>query len=622
MEMGSLISIITVTYKDAWAFTKTARSLFCQEYNDFEYIVIDGDSNDGTQALVNFWKDQNLIDKSICEPDKGVYEAMNKGAAMASGKYVCFMNAGDVFADNETLARVSTLLENENLDGCLGWGELGGKIWASWNESAAFKMSSLGFCHQALFVKRDLILEHPFDDRSFKTDSDTLQLGQLYEAGANIPVVPQVWALRGGEPGISADLERSQKSIMNTLTSEYRELTSEDAEKLLSFRRRCDHSDFVIQLMVTAKNPMKFHVACMVLDTLYQRQSKVLSDEELDVLQNAAILALESHYGIETNIQLDRLIKAQNLRKDMMAESAISKDNLNKDIWTFRDQEKARIEKLGKPNKKPQQASSTEYIISLTSFPKRIQTLSYVIQSLVNQSHPPKEIHLNIGMDEIPHKTWLPSALLAFEEQGLKINFSPKTSHQYDKYLHNYALNEQYPFVIVDDDVIYPAESMETLIKGHETYPEAVVANRAHFIKADVNGVLAPYSEWKREVNAPHPSLRLMPTGAGGVLYPKGFLLNDIITDVTKVLQYAPYADDIWLKFCALALGIPTYATKLSEGSKWYHRYTPTMRAGTLMAANVDRGLNDLQIQVCAKWLSDYRPQWVSEFIEDNQEVT
>ena len=78
MEMGSLISIITVTYKDAWAFTKTARSLFCQEYNDFEYIVIDGDSNDGTQALVNFWKDQNLIDKSICEPDKGVYEAMTQ----------------------------------------------------------------------------------------------------------------------------------------------------------------------------------------------------------------------------------------------------------------------------------------------------------------------------------------------------------------------------------------------------------------------------------------------------------------------------------------------------------------------------------------------------------------
>lgn len=619
--MGSLISIVTVSYRDAWAFTKTARSLFCQKYNDFEYIVVDGNSGDGTQGLVNFWKAQNLIDKSICEPDKGVYEAMNKGAAMASGKYVCFMNAGDVFADNKTLHHVSALLEKENLDGCLGWGRLGDKIWASWNESAAFKMSSLGFCHQALFVKRDLILEHPFDDRSFKTDSDTLQLGRLYEAGANIAVVPKILTIRGGEPGISADLDRSQKSIIDSLISEYQELTSEDAEKLLSFRRRCEHSEFVVQLMNTAKNPMKFHVACMVLDTLYQRQSKVLSDEQLDVLQNAAILALESHYGAEANVQLDRLIKAQNLRKDMLAEAIISKDNLNKDIWMFRDQEKARVEKLRKSNKKQKQALSTEYVISLTSFPKRLQTLPYVIQSLVNQSYPPQEIHLNIGMDEIPHKAWLPSALHAFEKQGLKINFSPKTSHQYDKYLHNYPLNEQYPFVIVDDDVIYPPESMETLIKGHETYPEAIIANRAHFIKADAGGVLAPYSEWKREVNFSRPSLRLMPTGAGGVLYPRGFLLNDIISDVTKILQYAPYADDIWLKFCALALGLPTYATELSEDSKWYHRYTPTMRAGTLMAANVDRGLNDLQIQACARWLSDYRPKWVSEFIEDCLEV-
>lgn len=66
----------------------------------------------------------------------------------------------------------------------------------------------------------------------------------------------------------------------------------------------------------------------------------------------------------------------------------------------------------------------------------------------------------------------------------------------------------------------------------------------------------------------------------------------------------------MWLKFNALAKGIPTFATELSSGSEWYHRYTPTMRAGTLMAENVELGLNDIQIKQCATWLNEQQPNW------------
>ncbi|MBR9834396.1 MAG: glycosyltransferase, partial [Alphaproteobacteria bacterium] len=125
-------SIITVAYRDAWAASKTARSVFRQSFDDFEYIFVDGNSQDGTAALVEFWREQSLIDKAVIEPDRGVYDAMNKGIDIASGRYVCFMNAGDVFASDSVLRRAHEILTSSELDGCLGWGELNGQIWASW----------------------------------------------------------------------------------------------------------------------------------------------------------------------------------------------------------------------------------------------------------------------------------------------------------------------------------------------------------------------------------------------------------------------------------------------------------------------------------------------------------
>ena len=169
-----------------------------------------------------------LIDISVCESDDGVYDAMNKAARLANGDYVCYMNAGDVYPEDDTLNRIVATLRKHNTDGLLGWGSLNDNIWASWTQGSAFKLSSLGFCHQSLYVKRELLLQVPFDDRRFKTDSDTLQLGALYEHGAKIEIVPEVWAVRGGDAGISADLERSKRSIKATFCLLY---TSDAADE-------------------------------------------------------------------------------------------------------------------------------------------------------------------------------------------------------------------------------------------------------------------------------------------------------------------------------------------------------------------------------------------------------
>ncbi|MEM9667540.1 MAG: glycosyltransferase [Pseudomonadota bacterium] len=597
-------SIITVSYKDAWAFTKTARSVFRQTCDDKEYLIIDGNSEDGTKALTHFWKENGLVDRSIHEPDIGVYDAMNKGIAMATGRYICFMNAGDIFSEDDTLDRVKALLSENDLDGCMGWGQLGDQIWASWKTGPAFKLASLGFCHQALFVRRERLAANLFDARKHKTDSDTLQLGRLFEQGANIRIVPEVWAMRGGEPGISANLERTRISITDTLMSEYG-IEKSIAEQVIAFRRHCECVPLIAHLLSTADRPFREHLALLVLDTLFQRPSRSMEQGDVDQLYSAAFRALGEHAASD----VDRLIMAQSKRDSLLRDMADARASLHKDIKIFGEQEDQRLAKLNLP-KPDEDLKSPDYVVALTSFPARLPTLHFVIHSLFEQTLPPKAIYLTLGRDEVPQRHWLPRALLEFEEKGLHINFVDKTCHQYDKYLHLTELNSEQPYVIVDDDVIYRPHALEILLTAHGEHPKSIIGNRCHLMAIESDGRIGPYKDWKREQTCPLPSHALMPTGAGGVLYPPGFFSDPILSDVDLIMANAPYADDIWLKTCALAKNIPAYATRLSQGSEWYHRYTPTMRAGTLMASNVELGLNDMQFTRCMTWLDAEYPNW------------
>jgi hypothetical protein len=301
----------------------------------------------------------------------------------------------------------------------------------------------------------------------------------------------------------------------------------------------------------------------------------------------------------------------------MIADLRAAKADLKTQTQSFGQQEDTRMARLEVP---AAAESYPAYQIGLTSFPARISTLHYVIRSLVQQSVKPEHIHLFLGQDEIPNANWLPSQLRAFEASGLKFHFVSSTRHQYDKFTHTEHFDTQMPYVIVDDDVIYQPYSMERLLSGHRKYPSAVIGNRCHMMTVSNGGTIGSYSDWQREARTPEPSFNLVPTGAGGVLYPPGFFASGVVTDTDQILRYAPYADDIWLKFNALAQDRPTFATELSSGSEWYHRYTPTMRAGTLMAENVELGLNDIQIARCGEWLSQTRPGWQSLLQADELE--
>lgn len=104
-----MFSIITITYNNLSGLKKTAQSVLSQTYKDYEWIIIDGASKDETP---NFLETLNTI--KVSEPDQGIYDAMNKGLERGQQDYVIFMNAGDVFASEDILEKLSAIIEQQD----------------------------------------------------------------------------------------------------------------------------------------------------------------------------------------------------------------------------------------------------------------------------------------------------------------------------------------------------------------------------------------------------------------------------------------------------------------------------------------------------------------------------
>ena len=111
--MKPILSVITIVYNNVRDIEHTLLSVLDQTYDYIEYIVVDGASNDGTLDIINLY--ENRIDKILSEKDKGIYDAMNKGLALATGDYVIFMNSGDEFYEKSTVAKVFATAPNADI---------------------------------------------------------------------------------------------------------------------------------------------------------------------------------------------------------------------------------------------------------------------------------------------------------------------------------------------------------------------------------------------------------------------------------------------------------------------------------------------------------------------------
>lgn len=177
----ALVSIVTVSFNAVAVIEKTILSIINQTYPNIEYIIIDGGSTDGTVDIIKKYSDK--IAYWVSEPDSGIYNAMNKGIQVASGDWINFMNAGDLFFDNSTISRLHLeLLDDSNIKVVYGdnMRKRKGKVIYRKSLSPKSMYRRVICCHQSVFFSLFDKQEVGYDE-SFILASDYNLLYDLYQ---------------------------------------------------------------------------------------------------------------------------------------------------------------------------------------------------------------------------------------------------------------------------------------------------------------------------------------------------------------------------------------------------------------------------------------------------------
>lgn len=228
-------------------------------------------------------------------------------------------------------------------------------------------------------------------------------------------------------------------------------------------------------------------------------------------------------------------------------------------------------------------------IVSLTTFPARINVVEYAIKSLFNQTMPADRIILWLAKEQF-EDVELPQELNELCKKGLEIRYC-EDLRSHKKYY--YALKEQKENEIVityDDDLIYPENSIERLYKKHLKYPKCIVCNRAQESKIK-DGKLCSYSTWKVLSNegVKTPSVKLFPSTGGGALYPYNSVDKEVFNK-ENIVNFAFSADDIWMRFMSAKAD-----TKIIKTCKYHKTFTTieNSQVESLQVENCLGGGND-----------------------------
>jgi hypothetical protein len=237
--------------------------------------------------------------------------------------------------------------------------------------------------------------------------------------------------------------------------------------------------------------------------------------------------------------------------------------------------------------------SSKKLIVSLTSFPLRINKIWIVIESLMRQSHKPDLIILWLSKDQFESVEILPKRLKRLQDKGLEIRLCDGDLKSHKKYY--YTLKE-YPndyLFTVDDDIIYPTTLISRLVELNNVYPDSVCCHLALEIKTSSEAPL-PFMQWEPLRQSMGPGFNIFFGSGGGTLFPPSSLHLEVLNDtVFKKLCF--YADDVWLNMmCQLN---DTMVVKSSYNSNCLP--IVYFRNEKLATINMVKNENDLQIKAC-----------------------
>lgn len=251
------LSIITINYNNREGFQRTINSVITQTFKDFEWIIIDGGSTDGSKELIEEYS--QYITYWVSEPDKGIYNAMNKGIKVAKGEYLLFLNSGDYLKDDNIIGRV--IYTEFVADVVYGstvvvWNKDYHTIWDMPIENVTGKLFFEGsLLHQASFIRRSLFEKFGVYDETYMIAADWKFFTRAIVFGnSTIQRLPFTTAVYGLD-GISAKrkdiVSEERKRGIDEL---WPPLISKDYERLETLDKMSENELVILALKIYKTN--------------------------------------------------------------------------------------------------------------------------------------------------------------------------------------------------------------------------------------------------------------------------------------------------------------------------------------------------------------------------------
>lgn len=232
-----------------------------------------------------------------------------------------------------------------------------------------------------------------------------------------------------------------------------------------------------------------------------------------------------------------------------------------------------------------------DVIVSLTSFPSRINNLWVGIESLLRQSAPPQKIYIWLSRKQFHDSATIPFSLRRLEKRGVDIRLVDGDIRSHKKYYYVFREHPNDLIMLVDDDIIYPSDLIQSLLnaRGMIASDKIITHKYGYIMRYTVNGELEPYKKWGSFYSAYDGGNLFFGSGGGTLLRPSD-LYHDVL-DLSLALQLCPLADDVWLNAMA-KLALCSYA-KVEDGPVLpiYNK-----SAHNLSDVNVKGNENDVQI--------------------------
>jgi len=237
------VTIITASFNSALSIKTCLDSVVHQNYNDIEYLIIDGKSSDATLKIIKVYQQKFPFIKLISEKDSGIYDALNKGVQLASGDIIGFVHSDDFLEFNDIIYHIVSMTKSENLDGV--YGDLQyvdksntKKIIRSW-KSCDFKPRLLkqGWMppHPTLFLKKEVYQKHGLFDLSYRISADYDFLLRIFkDPELKFGYLPKVIT----KMRVGGASNKSLKNIIKKSKEDYRAIRINNIGNFLTLARK------------------------------------------------------------------------------------------------------------------------------------------------------------------------------------------------------------------------------------------------------------------------------------------------------------------------------------------------------------------------------------------------